>query len=66
LSNDGGMHWFPVSKGIAHKFTTPGSDLRWWVELHAGPARTHSPEIRSLKVEYSDRYSVYLPFAFNR
>jgi hypothetical protein len=66
LSNDGGAHWFPVSLGIPHEFTTQGSDLRWRVELHASSGQTGSPEIQSVGIEYSYRYSVYLPLAFQR
>jgi hypothetical protein len=53
LTNNGGAEWFPVTSGVAHTFTTTGSDLRWKAVLAADPLWPRSPEIFSLRIEYS-------------
>jgi hypothetical protein len=53
LTNDGGTHWAEVTPGVAHAFTTTGSDLRWRAVLTTDPVWLRTPVVNSLRIEYS-------------
>jgi len=53
LSNNGGANWESITPGVAHIFTTRGSDLRWKIELSADPQWRNTPQVNSLRVQYT-------------
>jgi len=68
LSHNGGNSWSQVIPGVTKVFFTPGSDLRWRVELEADPLRLNTPVIDSLRIDYSTQvsqgYVISLPVVF--
>lgn len=53
LSNNGGDDWAEVDTGVAHQFTTPGSDLRW-KQVFTTNDTSITPYIEELQVDYED------------
>jgi hypothetical protein len=68
LPHNGGNSWSQVIPGVTKVFSTPGSDLRWKVELEADPLLLHTPVIDSLRIDYSTQvwqgYVISLPLVF--
>lgn len=68
LSHNGGNSWSQVVPGATNVFSTPGSDLRWRVELTADPLRLFTPVLSSVRIDYSTQgfqgYRLNLPIVF--
>jgi hypothetical protein len=52
LSNDGGMHWYPVEPGERYHFPQPGTDLRWRATLASTDLLT-TPVLETIRIDYA-------------
>ena len=54
LSNDGGLTWYPTKKDKVLVFPSPGSDLRWGVDIYGDGSYEVSPEITQVVTTWDE------------